>query len=155
MLAVKYELSTQARMNNKKDTVKKTFKADKSDYNNAISWIEGVCDNLFIDKELTHKIVVITEEIFVNVLNYAYPNAQGHIEIELERESEKLLVMHFSDTGIPFNPLEHPKPDTTLSAQERAKKPGGLGIFMVKGFADKVDYKYLDGKNTFSIWVSR
>ena len=46
---------------------------------------------------------------------------------------------------MPFNPLEKPDPDITLSAEER--NIGGLGIFLTKKFMDSVEYEYSGGKN--------
>ena len=45
--------------------------------------------------------------------------------------------------------LEIEDADITLSAEER--EIGGLGIYMVKQMMEKVDYKYEDNKNIFTI----
>jgi anti-sigma regulatory factor (Ser/Thr protein kinase) len=45
--------------------------------------------------------------------------------------------------------LEKSDPDITLNAEER--EIGGLGIFIVKKMMDKVDYNYIDGRNTLII----
>ena len=54
-----------------------------------------------------------------------------------------------SDSGIPFNPLDNPDPDITLSAQER--DIGGLGIFITKKTMDKVSYAYENGQNVLTM----
>ena len=53
------------------------------------------------------------------------------------------------DGGIPFNPLEKPDPDVTLSAEER--KIGGLGIYMMKKTMDEVSYAYEKGENILTM----
>lgn len=57
------------------------------------------------------------------------------------------MTLTFIDGGIPYDPLSHADPDTTLSAEQR--QIGGLGIYMVKKSA--VSYQYTDGKNVLKI----
>ena len=56
-----------------------------------------------------------------------------------------IAVITFTDGGVPYNPLERPDPDVTLSAGERPI--GGLGIYIVKNSMDSLSYEYKDGKN--------
>lgn len=60
-----------------------------------------------------------------------------------------MISITFSDSGKPYNPLEKPDPDVTLSAEERSI--GGLGIFMVKKSMDDMRYEYKDGQNILTI----
>ena len=64
-------------------------------------------------------------------------------------EDPSLAILTFIDSGVPYDPLSRPDPDTTLSAEER--RIGGLGIYMVKKSMDDVSYAYEDGKNVFTI----
>ena len=99
-------------------------------------------------------IKVAVDEIFTNISSYAYQNndkgAAGMVDISLDVEPDPPRVkLRFSDSGIPFNPLNVPEPDTTLAASER--KIGGLGIFMTKQIMDDVSYAYENGKNVLII----
>lgn len=98
-----------------------------------------------------YAVQLMAEEIFVNIASYAYPGGGGTAEICTRREKGRFEVM-FSDTGVPYNPLERPDPDITLDASERPV--GGLGIYMVKKYADDVAYTYEDGKNIFVFGVN-
>lgn len=75
---------------------------------------------------------VSIEEIFVNIVRYAYPpGQQGEAVIRCGVGGEPLKVtIQFVDRGKPFNPLAKEDADITLSAEERGI--GGLGILMVK-----------------------
>ena len=55
----------------------------------------------------------------------------------------------FTDSGIPYNPLEHEDPDITLDADER--EIGGLGIYIVKQSMNSVSYEYIDENNVLKI----
>ena len=93
---------------------------------------------------------IAVEELFVNICHYAYAPAAGDAVIRVGMHEDPLSVeISFIDSGIPYNPLEKPDPDTTLSVRQRKK--GGLGIFMVKQSMDDVKYEYRDGKNTLTI----
>lgn len=96
------------------------------------------------------QINVAIDELFGNIAHYAYEKGTGKATVRIEVEKEPLTVsITFIDSGKPFNPLDRPEPDTTLSAQERAI--GGLGIFLVKKTMDKVEYLYQNGQNMLTI----
>jgi serine/threonine-protein kinase RsbW len=96
------------------------------------------------------QISIAVEEIFVNIANYAYHPSDGNATILLEIKEDPLrLIVTFMDQGVPYNPLDNPDPDITLSADER--QIGGLGIFMVKKSMDAVEYKYENNQNIFTI----
>ncbi len=97
------------------------------------------------------QIDVSIEEIFVNIVRYAYPPGQeGEAVIRCGVGGEPLQVtIQFVDWGKPFNPLEKQDADITLSAEERGI--GGLGILMVKKSMDAVDYRYENGENILTL----
>lgn len=113
------------------------------------------------DMKLQMQIALVVEEIFVNIVRYAYSkdtqpfNSQkkqsateaGNAAVRVMVEDE--VVIEFEDNGKPFNPLEKSDPDITLDAQER--EIGGLGIFMVKKMMDVVKYRYENSKNILTI----
>lgn len=112
-------------------------------------------ENQLVRKEcpakVTGQILVSLEELYVNVVNYAYGDV-GECEIMTDIqpwEKGKRLTMTIRDKGKPFNPLEKEDPDITLSADER--QIGGLGIYMVKKSMDEVTYENTMGYNTLTI----
>ena len=89
------------------------------------------------------------EEVFLNVAHYAYGGAGGILGLRILPEDGKAVRLTFTDYGIPFNPLKRPDPDTTSEVADR--KIGGLGIYMMKNFADDLSYRYEDGKNILTV----
>ena len=88
------------------------------------------------------------EEIVMNVTTYAYPEgSEGFLDVDIQRTDR--ITIRFEDGGIPFNPLEHKKPDTHLSWEKR--RIGGLGIFLLRHKMDDVRYAYEDYKNVLTI----
>ena len=95
-------------------------------------------------------ICVAIEEVFVNIAHYAYPETEGDVALNIKLDSQSNSVeFRISDKGVPFNPLEKPDPDITLSAEER--EVGGLGIFIAKKTMDSLSYAYKDNKNILTM----
>ena len=84
---------------------------------------------------------LIVEEIFVNIVNYSKTD---FIKVKVEFENPTLTI-EFIDNGIEFNPLLKEDPETPQSIEDT--KIGGLGIFLTKELADKLDYNYINGEN--------
>jgi anti-sigma regulatory factor (Ser/Thr protein kinase) len=113
----------------------------------------------FIDTELEatgasmktqYQLDLAVEEIYVNIANYAYAPNSGNVAILFDVYGEPPLVeIQFIDEGNPFNPLDNPEPDITLTADER--NIGGLGVLMVKKSMDSVKYRFEDNKNILTI----
>ena len=94
--------------------------------------------------------VIAIDDIFGNIVNYAYTPEVGKVTVRLAVDEKTLTAsLTFIDSGVPYNPLEKDDPDTTLSAEDR--KIGGLGIFLVKKSMDDMRYEYKDGKNILTL----
>ena len=91
---------------------------------------------------------LVCEEIVMNVASYAYSeDSEGFLDVEIQKTDR--IIITFTDGGMPFNPLDLNKPDTTLSWKKR--RIGGLGIFLVTKNMDDVRYAYVDNKNILTI----
>lgn len=95
------------------------------------------------------QIDVALDELFSNIANYAYPEGGGKATIRFSCDESRVVSITFADQGIPYDPLQKPDPDVTLSAAERSI--GGLGIFLVKKTMDDMFYEYKDGQNLLTI----
>lgn len=100
--------------------------------------------------KIVMQIEIAVEEIYVNIVHYAYNPTVGKATIRCEvTDNPMQVIIQFLDSGIPFDPLAKEDADITLSAEER--DIGGLGIFMVKQSMDEVNYEYKDGRNVLTI----
>lgn len=128
----------------------KSFEARNANLEEVLRLIDSELETVNCPMKTQMQIDVAVEEIFVNVASYAYHPEIGEVEVTVEIvDNPKRAVITFSDSGKPYNPLEKPDPDITLSAEERGI--GGLGIYMVKKSMDEVRYEYTDNKNIFTI----
>ena len=91
---------------------------------------------------------LVTEDLVMNIVDYAYPDGDNDfLDVEIERD-EKHITLRFCDGGVPFNPLEQPSPDISLPMEQR--RIGGLGLLIVIKKMDSVTYEYTDGKNVLT-----
>ena len=117
--------------------VRRTFAASAEGLAAATDFVKGFCGD--------HRAAIVIDEIASNIVR-----CSGALTFELAyRRSAGGYALVFTDAGTPFNPLAHPDPDVTASAEERTI--GGLGIFMVKQMAENVDYEWRGGCNVLTV----
>ncbi len=96
------------------------------------------------------QIDIAIDEILSNIVHYAYGEKVGDVTVRIDfLDNPKSAVLTFTDSGVPYSPLEQSDPDISLSAEER--KIGGLGIFMVRKTMDDMTYEFKDGMNILKI----
>ena len=100
-------------------------------------------------KETLGQIRLACEEALVNVINYAYPGKEGMFAVLCDTAGDGKISIEIADTGIPFDPLSLPAPDTSLPIEQR--KIGGLGIFMVRKIMNEVHYRRDNGYNILTL----
>lgn len=113
----------------------------------------------FVDEQLEQfgcpmkaqaQIDIAIDELFSNIVHYAYHPGTGPATVRVEVVEEPLsVVITFIDQGVPYDPLAKEDPDVTLSADER--DIGGLGIYIVKKNMNEITYEYKDGRNILRI----
>lgn len=125
-----------------------TTDADKSKLPEVNLFIDSFLERAGCSMKAQMQIDLTVEEIFVNIASYSYGGGEGKASVGISLDGDEVTIV-FVDSGIPYDPLKKPDPDTTLSAAKR--QIGGLGIFLVKKTMDSVEYEYIDGKNVLTI----
>jgi len=96
--------------------------------------------------EAANKIILAVDEACTNIIKHAYKySIEGLINISVLNENNKFVVS-IIDNGGHFNPNEVPEPD--VKEYHKQRKPGGLGMFLMKKLMDEVIYNNLsDNRN--------
>ena len=129
---------------------KMTVAAKLDQLDEVLAFLNGVLEEMNCPLKKQMQLNVAVEELFVNIANYAYSQGGGTATIVVETEEHPRAVeITLIDTGVPYDPLQKPDPDVTLSAEERAI--GGLGIFMVKKTMDEMVYERKGNENVLRI----
>ena len=129
---------------------KKTFPAKTEMLNDVLGYVEQTLESFDCPMKTQMAICVALEEVFVNVAHYAYPCGEGDMTLSIAfDEASRAVTFRMADQGVPFDPLQKPDPDITLSAEDR--QIGGLGIFIAKKTMDSIQYAYENGENVLTM----
>lgn len=124
--------------------------ARTEDVTAATEFVEGELEKLDCPRKAIIQLGIAIDEIFSNIVKYAYPNTSGPIRLSVsETPDSNGVQLTFTDEGVPFNPMPREDPDITLSAEER--QIGGLGIYMVKQMMDDILYVYQNERNILTL----
>jgi anti-sigma regulatory factor (Ser/Thr protein kinase) len=94
---------------------------------------------------VTSDLVQAVDEAVCNVILHGYAGAPGEIEIAAQRRDGEVEI-RIRDRSRPFDPTAAPSPD--LAAPPLARKPGGMGIHLLREAADAVHHQgRADGGN--------
>ena len=128
----------------------KTFPAKTESLSDVLGFVDQMLDSFGCPMKIQMAVCVAIEEVFVNVAHYAYGEGQGDMRLGIGLDEENRTVTFLmTDKGVPFDPLQKPDPDITLSAEDR--EIGGLGIFIAKKTMDSIRYAYENGENVLTM----
>ena len=93
------------------------------------------------------------DELITNIVSYGYDDdAQHEIRVRFSLE-DGMLLTEIVDDARAYDPFtQAPEPD--LAAEVSDRPIGGLGVFLVKEFMDRVSYDRQDGCNIVRMWQS-
>jgi anti-sigma regulatory factor (Ser/Thr protein kinase) len=98
------------------------------------------------------QVLFIVEELFSNIIRHAFNDSGDHeIELSVKKETDH-IVIEITDDGIPFDPVSYQSRSVSnpVGADE-----GGMGISLVRTFADGVSYRRINQKNHLQVvkWI--
>lgn len=95
--------------------------------------------------EFEMPVTLCLEEVLSNVIRHGcQPGQQCDIQVRYTLVAGGIEV-EVSDDAQAFDPLSLPPPNLTAPLEQR--KPGGLGVLLVRKMMDEVCYEYRDGRN--------
>ena len=98
---------------------------------------------------------IIVEELVTNTIKYGYKDSQTHeisIELILTADSIHLLI---TDDADPFDPTVPPPQEANTLSPLKKREIGGLGLLLVKKFANTFSYKRIGKKNQQTVTLKR
>jgi len=108
-------------------------------------WFRDVAAHAGLDPDVTWKAEVCLNEAATNIIMYAYDDGARHpitIEIQPGAHTVRMTIV---DDGRPFNPLDAAPPLPPRSLEDAPV--GGLGIRLVRAYADDIYYERADDLN--------
>ena len=102
-----------------------------------------------LDESRVYMLNLALDELITNSVSYGLDGvAEPRIEITLWI-SGRLLVLTVTDNGRRFDPTERARPDLSSPLEDRAA--GGLGLHLVRTFADRATYQFTEGENRLTL----
>lgn len=92
-----------------------------------------------LDEKTRLCIDLVAEELFTNTVKHG-SGADGRVRLSIEKVGGELQLELVDFDAEPFDPESVEPPALSAPIQER--KPGGLGIHLVRSMVDKVAYEY-------------
>ena len=123
----------------------------------ASGWLETVALEQNVPPEQVVRLDHCLDEALANVIRHGGPTALSspvHLQFDVRRGPRACTAeLSVSDAGMPFDPSTHavlaPHPATLVDAT-----PGGLGLLLIRNFADDLSYRHIQGRNHLTITVS-
>lgn len=101
-----------------------------------------------VDARTTFGMKLAAEELFTNLVRHNIGKGDT-ISLNLDFSAERLHFELVDRDVDPFDAESIPEYDKNLPMAER--KPGGVGVYLVRSIVDQVTYGYKDRKMTVSV----
>jgi anti-sigma regulatory factor (Ser/Thr protein kinase) len=126
-----------------------TIPARLSEVRELSSLVEAFGDANRLPDPKVFVINLALDELITNTVTHGLEDmADAEIHIRM-RVHANTLILVMEDNGQPFDPTQDTDADVTSSLEERAI--GGLGLHLVKTFADRVSYEFVEGRNRLTM----
>ena len=99
-----------------------------------------------LERKSAYGIRLAADELATNIISHGYGESGREGVLELRADiDDRTLKISIEDTGIPFDPREHERADTSLPLDERPM--GGLGLHLVILSVDEFRYERVGDRN--------
>jgi anti-sigma regulatory factor (Ser/Thr protein kinase) len=134
-------------------TLTLTLKNDPAEIGRLVDLLEAFGPQSGLTDDATFKLTLALDEIVANVVRHGFDDDREHrIEVKVIVD-DRTVTASVEDDGLEFDPREAPVPDLDLPIEMR--KPGGLGMHLVRATMDSVEYRRQDGRNILTVVFSR
>jgi serine/threonine-protein kinase RsbW len=131
--------------------MERSFERDLEAVAALASFVDGFLHEAGLDG-LSFEVNLIAEELFTNQVKYN-PSGEGPVRIAL-RVVDAGVELRLTDRGGPgFDPTSAPEVDVRRRPEER--RPGGLGLHLVRRLADRMQYHHDEATGTSTVIVTK
>lgn len=102
-------------------------------------FINEVAANFGLTEQEIYNIQMAVDEAVTNIIEHAYEDSEGPIEVVAERHGDDFVVT-LRDQGQPFDPTSIQEPDVNASLEDR--DIGGLGLYFMRRLMDEVTFRF-------------
>lgn len=101
-------------------------------------FVAAHAENIGLSQKDISEIRLAVDEAYTNIIKHAYKNSPTEkVEIEIGSDTDHLWIS-LMDKGKSFDPNSYSEPD--LMKRIKAKKRGGMGVYLIRKVMDHVQY---------------
>lgn len=108
------------------------------------AFVRGILDSRGVDAADAYAIVMAIEEFFTNMVKYN-ANGRGPIALEVQCSAGAVTCSLTDPDSDRFDVNAVPDANINLPAEQR--RPGGLGIHLIRRMLDSIDYDHADRRS--------
>jgi anti-sigma regulatory factor (Ser/Thr protein kinase) len=108
------------------------------------AFVRSILDPRGIDEADAYAIVMAIEELFTNMVKYN-ANGRGLIAVEIQCSASEVACSLTDPDSDRFDINAVPDANVHLPVEQR--RPGGLGIYLIRRMVDSIDYDYADRRS--------
>ena len=133
-------------------TVSGEFRREIEAIGEVFAFLETFVDGQKIDEKTAFCINLVVEELFTNMVRH---NKGGgdRITLSAERRNDRVHLELVDSDVEPFDPETAEVPPVDAGIEER--RPGGLGIYLVRKMVDDLNYDYETDARRMRISVTK
>ncbi|MGE4280738.1 MAG: SpoIIE family protein phosphatase [Magnetospirillum sp.] len=127
-----------------------TIANDLAELERLAGLVDAFVERLGLSERIAFNLNLCLDELITNIVSYGYEDSHHHdIHVRFSLDNRRLMT-EIIDDGKEYNPFtEAPIPELDLEVDDRPV--GGLGVFLVKEFMDRTDYRRDGGKNVVTL----
>jgi len=121
--------------------MEKTFERRLESLSAIFAFLKEASEAMALDDRMSFSVNMAVEELFTNMIKYG-ASGEKEILVGIERTSKQLKIRLVDYDSEPFDLTDLASVNTSAPLEKR--RPGGLGIHLVKCIMDEVVYEYKD-----------
>jgi sigma-B regulation protein RsbU (phosphoserine phosphatase) len=129
--------------------VSATFRRDIGELSKIFDLIGDFFDARPVEDAVKNAMELAAEEIFTNCVRHS--TGEDRIEVRLRLDGNDVSIS-VTDFGAPPFDIDRDVPEADVHRPLAERKPGGLGVFLVKTMMDRVESSYDEGSSTVTLY---
>jgi anti-sigma regulatory factor (Ser/Thr protein kinase) len=123
------------------------FAGEIADLHRVSEWMQDAARQAGLNDDAAYRADLCVHEAVANVIRHAYaPGNAGAFEVSMiAGDGGEGLEVTLADEGRSFDPLQHPAPPEPAGIENLPV--GGLGIHLMRSFADGLEYRRAGARN--------
>jgi len=129
-----------------------TINAKSSDVRVASEWLHDIAYQFEIPQNKAIALDQCLDEVLMNIVMHGGDSAvTTPVELFLETSANRVDIT-VSDSGKAFDPVNAPLKPRPLKLEDA--EPGGLGLSIIKGLSNYLDYQFKEGRNILTFGIA-